>query len=52
MLITALLMTAALTGAQASYGPEGEPDGVVATAPATAVVLESVKVRNFISVML
>lgn len=41
MLITALLMTAALTGVQAPDGPEGEPDGVVATAPATPVALDA-----------
>ena len=41
MLITALLMTAALTGVQAPDGPEGEPDGVVTTAPATAVALDA-----------
>lgn len=39
MLITALLMTAALTGVQAPDGPGGEPDSVVATAPATPVDL-------------
>lgn len=41
MLITALLMTATLTGVQSPDGPEGEPDGVVATAPATAVALDA-----------
>lgn len=39
MLITALLMTAALTGLQAPDEPGGEPDSVVATAPATPVDL-------------
>ena len=41
MLITALLMTAALTGAQAPDEPRGEPDGVVTTAPATSVALDA-----------
>ena len=38
MLITALLVTAALTGAPAPE-PVGDPDSVVATAPATPVDL-------------
>ena len=41
MLITALLMTAALTGAQAPDEPWGVPDGVVTTAPATSVALDA-----------
>jgi hypothetical protein len=41
MLITALLMTAALTGAPSPDGPDGEPDSVIATAPATSVVLDA-----------
>jgi len=39
MLITALLMTAALMGGQAPDDPGGEPDSVVATAPGTTVDL-------------
>lgn len=42
MLITALLMTAALTGLQAAGEPTGEPDSVVATAPATSVALDAI----------
>jgi hypothetical protein len=41
MLITALLMTATLTGVGAPAGTGGEPDGVVATAPATSVILDA-----------
>lgn len=40
MLITALLVTAALTGAPAPE-PVGDPDGVVTTAPATPVALDA-----------
>ena len=39
MLITALLMTAALTGVQTAADPGTGPDSVVATAPATSVDL-------------
>jgi hypothetical protein len=41
MLIAALLMTSLLTGAAPLDGPGADPDSVVATAPATSVVLDA-----------
>jgi len=41
MLITALLMTGLLTGAPSLGEPGSDQDGVVATAPATTVVLDA-----------